>query len=98
MGDLFCEMGRLFKEYENGLSIESNKEEDLYSITQIIELYPMLSKHILTNAINDGDLKVTWIGNKRHFYLKDVENYLRKREEKIINNIPETIETWRNNV
>lgn len=91
-------MGRLFKEYENGLSIESNKEEDLYSITQIIELYPMLSKHILTNAINDGDLKVTWIGNKRHFYLKDVENYLRKREEKIINNIPETIETWRNNV
>ena len=72
------------------------KEEDLYSINQVIEIYPMLSKHILTNAINSGELKVTWIGNKRYFALTDIDNYLSRKQEKIMNDIPQKIESWRN--
>ena len=75
---------------------EEKKEEDLYSISQIIELYPILSKHLITNAINSGDLEVTWIGNKRYFKLNDIDNYLKKQQEKIDNHIPKVIESWRN--
>lgn len=57
----------------------------------------MLSKHILTNAINNGELKVTWIGNKRYFNLTDIDNYLSKKQDKVINDIPKKIESWRNN-
>lgn len=62
----------------------------------MIDLYPLLSKHILTNAINNGELKVTWIGNKRYFSLSDIDNYLKQKEEKVVNDVPETIESWRN--
>jgi len=96
---LFFKIGELIKHYEENIPIEvveDKKNEDLYSINQIIEMYPLLSKHILTNAIHNSELKVTWIGNKRYFNLKDIDNYLKQKEEKVINNIPETIESWRN--
>ncbi len=93
LGDLIYEIGKLIKEYENDSPIDDSKNNDLYSINQIIELYPLLSKHIITNAINDGNIKVTWIGNKRYFKLEDIENYLMTKNEK--NNIPNTIENWR---
>ena len=84
------------KEYEDGASIENLKEDDLYSINQVIDLYPMLSKHILTNAINNSELKVIWIGNKRYFKLSDIDTYLSKKQNKVVNDIPEKIESWRN--
>ncbi len=96
MGDLLLEIGKLIKEYEDGVSIEKTRDEDLYSINQVIDLYPMLSKHILTNAINNGQLKVTWIGNKRYFSLGDIDDYLAKNHEKVVNDIPEKLESWRN--
>ncbi len=96
MGDLLLEIGKLVKEYEDGVSIEKTKEEDLYSINQVIDLYPMLSKHILTNAINNSELKVTWIGNKRYFNLSDIDDYLQKKQDKVVNDIPEKLESWRN--
>ncbi len=96
MGDLLLEIGKLVKEYEDGVSVEKTKEEDLYSINQVIDLYPMLSKHILTNAINNSELKVTWIGNKRYFNLSDIDDYLQKKQDKVVNDIPEKLESWRN--
>lgn len=60
-------------------------------------MYPLLSKHIITNAINNGDLKVTWVGNKRYFTLEDVDNYLNRKEENNKENISDTIKSWRNN-
>lgn len=98
MGDLLLEIGKLVKEYEDGVSVEKTKEEDLYSINQVIDLYPMLSKHILTNAINNSELKVTWIGNKRYFNLSDIDDYLQKKQDKVVNDIPEKLESWRNKV
>lgn len=91
MGDLLLEIGKLVKEYEDGVSVEKTKEEDLYSINQVIDLYPMLSKHILTNAINNSELKVTWIGNKRYFNLSDIDDYLQKKQDKVVNDIPENL-------
>lgn len=100
MGDLVLEIGKLIKNYENGNNNDSNcdskKDEDLYSINQVIELYPLLSKHIITNAINNGELKVTWIGNKRYFSLNDIDNYLENKQEQVVNNVPEVINSWRN--
>lgn len=86
------------KNYENDSVAIENKESDgdLYSINQIIELYPILSKHIITNAINDGKLKVTWIGHKRYFKLDDIEEYLKTKQEKNNNNISDKIRGWRN--
>lgn len=86
----------MIKQYENGIVEKSNNEENLYSINQIIKLYPVLSKHILTNAINKGELKVTWIGNKRYFTLNDIDNYLSKRQQTVSNDIPRQLENWRN--
>ena len=68
----------------------------MYSINQVIQLYPLLSKHLITNAINSGELKVTWIGNKRYFKLNDIDDYLKQKQEKVVNSIPETIQSWRN--
>lgn len=96
MGDLILNIGKLIKQYENDSIDEKVENENLHSISQIIDLYPMLSKHILTNAINNGLLKVTWIGNKRYFSLTDIENYLKVKQEKITDDIPETISNWRN--
>lgn len=56
----------------------------------------MLSKHILTNAINNGELKVTWIGNKRYFTLNDIDSYLSQKQETVVNNLPRQLENWRN--
>lgn len=95
LGDLLLEIGKLIKEYEDGVSIEKTKDEELYSINQVIDLYPILSKHILTNAINNNELKVTWIGNKRYFNLNDIDNYLSKKQDKKVNDIPEKLASWR---
>ena len=98
LSDLLFEIGNIVRAYEENIIIEKEPkvEEELYSIGQVIQLYPMLSKHIITNAINSGKLNVTWIGNKRYFNLNDIDDYLKLKQEKIINNIPETIESWRN--
>ncbi len=100
MGDLILNIGKLIKEYEDGTIIEKTdtaKADDLYSINQVIELYPLLSKHIITNAINNGDLKVTWVGNKRYFNLSDIDDYLSQKQEKVVNDVPEKLDSWRNN-
>lgn len=60
-------------------------------------MYPLLSKHIITNGINDGILKVTWIGNKRYFTLDDIENFIKNKQDKSNNIISDTIASWRNN-
>lgn len=86
----------MIKDYEKFDSSQIRQEDSLYSINQVIELYPILSKHIITNAINNNDLKVTWIGNKRYFNLKDIDDYLLNHQEKINNNVSNLIETWRN--
>lgn len=88
----------MIKAYENNTYIvkEEKVEEELYSINQVIQLYPVLSKHLITNAINNSELKVTWIGNKRYFKLNDIEDYLKLKQEKVVNDIPKKIESWRN--
>ncbi|MBQ8891293.1 MAG: hypothetical protein IJ068_00300 [Bacilli bacterium] len=94
---MIFEIGKLIKEYETGSSPDNDsKDNDLYNINEIIELYPLLSKHIITNGINDGILKVTWIGNKRYFKLEDVEKFISEKQEKSNNMISSTIASWRN--
>lgn len=88
----------MIKKYEEGTPTknEIKSNEDLYNINQVIEIYPLLSKHLLTNAINNGELKVTWIGNKRYFSLNDIDNYLKTKQEIVKNNAPNIIKSWRN--
>lgn len=100
LGDLVLNIGKLIKEYEKGITNEKEeitKNDNLVSINEVIEIYPLLSKHLITNAINNGDLKVTWIGNKRYFRLEDIDSYLKYKEDKNSNNISDTIKSWRNN-
>jgi len=98
LSDLFFEIGNVIKNYEESSYVkeEIKVNDELYSINQIIELYPLLSKHILTNAINNGELKVTWLGNKRYFNLNDINEYLKLKQETVHNTVPETLESWRN--
>lgn len=98
LGDLILKIGQLIKEYETGTKNILKDENELYSINEIIELYPLLSKYIITNAINEGTLKVTWVGNKRYFKLEDVEEYLKKQQNNSDNNImiSEQLASWRN--
>ena len=93
---MLLEIGKIIKEYENGTTTEPEiTNKDLYSINQVIELYPILSKHIITNGINDGSLKVTWIGNKRYFKLEDIDIFIKNNQEKSNNAITSAIASWR---
>jgi len=82
--------------YENQNEIEQVKDEieKLYPITQITNMFPHLTKHVLTNGISEGILQVFWVGNHRHFYLKDIHKFQehlgQKRNVKPKSN-------WRNN-
>ncbi len=92
LSDLFIGIGNLIKSYENNLELDTIKEskKELYSINEIMEIYPKLSKYIITKAINEKLLPVTWIGNERHFYISDVDNFLQASTNKKNN-----ITTWR---
>ena len=92
LSDLFIGIGNLIKSYENNLELDTVKEskKELYSINEIMEIYPKLSKYIITKAINEKLLPVTWIGNERHFYISDIDNFLQASTSKKNN-----ITTWR---
>lgn len=92
LSDLFIGIGNLIKSYENNLELSTVKEskKELYSINEIMEIYPKLSKYIITKAINEKLLPVTWIGNERHFYISDIDNFLQASTNKKNN-----ITTWR---
>ena len=92
LSDLFNCIGYLTKSYENNLELDTVKEskKELYSINEIMEIYPKLSKYIITKAINEKLLPVTWIGNERHFYISDIDNFLQASTNKKNN-----ITTWR---
>lgn len=95
LGDLYISIGNLIKQYEEDMHIKSMKDDikQLYSINEVTKLYPKLTKYLLTKAINDGLLPVVWIGNERHFYANDIENYLNKNNHKNIH----TLNSWRTN-
>ena len=92
LSDLFIGIGNLIKSYENNLELDTVKEskKELYNINEIMEIYPKLSKYIITKAINEKLLPVTWIGNESHFYISDIDNFLQASTNKKNN-----ITTWR---
>ena len=94
LSDLFIEIGGLIKIYEDNMKVNQLKEDtkQLCGITEVIKIYPSLSKYILTNAINDGLLPVTWVGNERHFYISDIEAFLQTRTQK---NKAHSLTSWR---
>ena len=93
LSDLFIEIGGLIKQYEDNARIQKVKQnvDQLYGISEIGEIYPKLTKHILTKAINDGLLPVTWVGNERCFYMSDIEKYLEDNTQK------KNLKAWRTN-
>lgn len=77
------ELAILVKKYEDGETIKEEENKKLYTLNEILIMYPSLSTYLITKAINENKLKVVWIGNRRHFYKKDVEKFLnpdKKRE------------------
>lgn len=95
LGDIFIEFGSRIKKYQLEVMAEKIKEEkeQLYSITEVEKIYPKLSKYILTKAINEGQLPVTFIGNVRHFYLKDIDAFLERSRQQKLN--PNSFTSWR---
>lgn len=93
LSKLFFRIGEIVKEYEDYTKIEKVKEdkEELYSTSEITKIYPKLSKHTITKAISDGELPVTWIGNERLFYLKDVDRFLENHT------VTKDLKAWRTN-
>ncbi len=95
LGDIFIEFGNRIKQYQLDAEMEKIKDEkeQLYSITEVEKIYPKLSKYILTKAINEGKLPVTFIGNVRHFYLKDIDTFLENNTQQKLG--PNSITSWR---
>ncbi len=93
LSDLFIEIGGLIKKYEDNVRIRKAKQEvdQLYGINEIGEIYPKLTKHILTKAIQDGSLPVTKVGNERCFYMSDIQKFLESNTQK------KNITAWRTN-
>ena len=90
---LIFDIANLIKKYEDNENIQTVQENKLYNISEVLEFYPYFSKYLLTKAIEKGDLKAIWIGHQRHFYKKDLEEYI-INHEKI--NDPEQTLNWRN--
>lgn len=89
LSDVFLEISNILKKYEDNLNItqEKKKVNSIYSINDVITLYPCLSKHIITKHINEGSLPVIRVGNHRYFYKEDIENILQAKPEKICNKL-----------
>ncbi len=80
------ELANIVKKYEDSETINEKEDKKLYTLNEIIELYPQLSTYLITKAINENKLKVIWIGNRRHFYKKDVESFINSDKKKIETN------------
>ena len=93
LSDVAMEFYKLIKVYEDNMEINRLKEntDQLCSITEVTRIYPALSKYILTKAINEGLLPVVRIGNERHFYISDIEKFLKERTHKN----PHSLMSWR---
>jgi len=96
LSDLFLDIGNLLKKYESNLTIkeETKNTEKMYSISEVITIYPQLSKHLLTKYVNEGLIPVSKIGNQRYFYKDDIENFLKSKSE--IKNSNLIMDSWRN--
>ena len=95
LSDLFIQIGQLIKSYEDNMFKESlhTEKDELYSINDILKLYPKLSKYFLTKCIQEGKLPVTWIGHVRHFKIPDIEKLL---EGKVYtDDTAKQLERWR---
>lgn len=97
LSDLLLDIGNLLKRYESNLTIkeETNNTKKMYSISEVINIYPQLSKHLLTKYINEGLIPVSKIGNQRYFYKDDIENFLKSKIE--IKNSNLIMDSWRDN-
>lgn len=80
------ELAHIVKKYEDGETIKEKEDTKLYTLNEIINMYPSLSTYLITKAINEDKLKVVWIGNRRHFYKKDVESFINSDKKKIETN------------
>lgn len=80
------ELAHIVKKYEDGETVKEKEDTKLYTLNEIINMYPSLSTYLITKAINENKLKVIWIGNRRHFYKKDVENFINSDKKKIETN------------
>lgn len=86
MSKFLIELAILVKKYEDGETIKEKEDIKLYTLNEIINMYPSLSTYLITKAINENKLKVIWIGNRRHFYKKDVESFINSDKKKIDTN------------
>lgn len=86
MSEFLMELAILVKKYEDGETIKEKEDTKLYTLNEIINLYPSLSTYLITKAINENKLKVIWIGNRRHFYKKNVESFINSDKKKIDTN------------
>lgn len=80
------ELANIVKKYEDGETIKEKEDTKLYTLNEIINMYPSLSTYLITKAINEGKLKVVWIGNRRHFYKKDIESFINSDKKEIETN------------
>lgn len=107
LSDLLFEIANIVRKYEientnlidnKNINFYINDDSDeipnLYSLSEVLKLFPKLSKYLITNAINCGKLKVTWIGSRRFFYLEDIKKYLDDLEYKN-KDISSEISDWR---
>lgn len=86
MSEFLMELAILVKKYEDGETIKEKEDTKLYTLNEIVNMYPSLSTYLITKAINENKLKVIWIGNRRHFYKKDVESFINSDKKKIETN------------
>lgn len=86
MSEFLMELANIVKKYEDGETIKEKEDTKLYTLDEIINMYPSLSTYLITKAINEDKLKVIWIGNRRHFYKKNVESFINSDKKKIETN------------
>ncbi len=82
------EIATIVKKYERDEYFKTEESEDdtLYSLSEILTIYPSLSTYLITKAINEGKLNVKWLGNRRYFYKKDILEFINSSSEKDSNN------------
>ena len=56
LSDLFFEIANVLKNYEENTKIEKikNEKDQLYSLSEVSQIYPKLTKYVLKNAFKDS--------------------------------------------
>ncbi len=68
------------KENISSKQIEDNSSDNIYSINQLIENYPIFTRYNINKAIIEKGLPYFCLGSKKYFKQSEIEKWMEKQQ------------------